>query len=97
MGCKEQLVEENGYFRIQRGQLRIGENGQAIQLMPGSSTQQDSSNISTCTETPRSNPESDEMIMSAIAVVEQQLLAMNMLPCNNGATATDLFVNLLSL
>ena len=82
-------VQENGYFRIKRGQLRIGANGQALRLVVGSNAQ-DATNISTCTETPVSNPASDEMIMSAIEFAEQQLLAMNLISCIGDARATGL-------
>lgn len=86
-------TEENGYFRIERGQLQIGENGNAIQLvLPGSAIddpdqqlQNASSNISICAETPVRNPESDEMIGSALEMVEQQLITMNSLLCKNDA------------
>ena len=88
---------ENGYFRIKRGELEIGRYGNAVRLRLDATnstvTSQDFSNtstITTCTETPVSSPANDEMVMSAVEFLQEELIATNLVSCVDGTRATGL-------
>lgn len=88
------IIQENGFFRINRGELLIGvpddiDGPTALRIEIDSNTQE-TLDFTTCVPAKKSNPTSDEMVMSAVDFAIEQLVNMNSVSCTDGMTATGL-------
>ena len=91
-------IHENGYFRIRRGELDIGRNGDAIKLLIGRAgmpvntpTSPRSVPIRTCYANTVSDPEDYVSIMSAVDFILEEVVNEGIAsPCADGTTVSQL-------